>query len=38
MSIAEAAYLAGFQHMSYFSKCFKEQFGILPSEFARQSG
>ncbi|MGA0557797.1 ATP-binding protein [Larkinella sp. VNQ87] len=34
--IAEAAYLSGFQHLSYFSKCFKEQFGMLPSEFAKQ--
>ncbi|WP_128545260.1 ATP-binding protein [Larkinella soli] len=34
--IAEAAYLSGFQHLSYFSRCFKEQFGMLPSEFAKQ--
>ncbi len=34
--IAEAAYRSGFNHFSYFSKCFKDQFGMLPSEFARQ--
>ncbi|MGM9510459.1 ATP-binding protein [Larkinella sp. GY13] len=36
IQIAEAAYLSGFQHLSYFTRCFKEQFGRLPSEFAKQ--
>ncbi|RDB02595.1 ATP-binding protein [Runella aurantiaca] len=36
IQIAEAAYLSGFNHLSYFSKCFKDQFGMLPSEFIRQ--
>ncbi|MBC7920429.1 MAG: response regulator [Ferruginibacter sp.] len=38
LQIAEAAHLAGFNHPSYFSKCFKDLFGVMPSEYAKQSG
>ena len=33
-NISEIAYWSGFNSPSYFSKCFLERFGILPSSFA----
>lgn len=32
-SLTEIAYEVGFKDPSYFSKCFRKQFGCLPSEF-----
>jgi signal transduction histidine kinase/DNA-binding response OmpR family regulator len=32
-SISEIAYQTGFSNLSWFTKCFKEQFGKTPSEF-----
>jgi len=31
MSVSEAAYASGFSNLSYFAKCFKDEFGELPS-------
>lgn len=33
-NISEIAFESGFNNPSYFSKCFKKKYGILPSEYA----
>ena len=32
-TISEIAFAVGFNHLSYFSECFKKQFGMNPKEF-----
>ena len=36
MNISEAAYAVGFQQVAYFRKCFKEMYGMTPTEYAKK--
>lgn len=36
-TISEIAFMTGFDNLSYFSKCFKDEFGLLPSEFGKST-
>ena len=36
LSVKEIMYMTGFNTASYFSKCFKKQFGVVPSEYVRK--
>ena len=36
-NVTQIAYSVGFSSLSYFNKCFKEQFGMTPGQFAEAS-
>ena len=36
-NVTEAALMTGFNNMGYFRECFKEEFGMLPSDFLKST-
>jgi AraC-like DNA-binding protein len=36
-NMTQVAYECGFNSPSYFAECFRKQFGVIPSEFAKAS-
>jgi len=36
-NISEAAYMTGFNNLPYFRQCFKDEYGVSPSEYLRKS-
>jgi AraC-like DNA-binding protein len=38
LSVSEVAYRVGFNDPGYFSRCFREEFGLSPRDFQKNSG
>jgi signal transduction histidine kinase/ligand-binding sensor domain-containing protein/AraC-like DNA-binding protein/ActR/RegA family two-component response regulator len=38
MNISEVAYAVGFKELSHFRKCFRQEFGLTPSEYIEKHG
>ena len=36
MNVSEASYAVGMSDPNYFTKCFKKEFNITPTEFIKQ--
>jgi AraC-like DNA-binding protein len=34
-NVSEAAYATGFNDLAYFRECFKEEYGMSPSEYLK---
>lgn len=37
LNVSEVAYAVGFQQVAYFRKCFKEMYGMTPSEYSKKN-
>ncbi|MCD8292868.1 MAG: helix-turn-helix transcriptional regulator, partial [Prevotellaceae bacterium] len=35
-SVTEIAYMTGFNSVTYFRQCFKEEYGMTPSEYVKK--